>query len=248
MFRLRSESRIWIALAILAAVSAAIAGWYFLVHAESGPAGEFEIGNREHSAVRLTMLLEEVPAIADWGGDPIQLAKGVVALERMLLLCNNFEIHEDLDPACDHILKAADDLESRLDSEVEAAAEDLRSVMSRREMAAFELEEPWDRDISEYELGGEIRLAIDGLLTAMKACSARYQVCDEPTITVPVAAFIRLRGPMIAARPEDAQGRITYHLTSQLVDLVQAFSETDDLWKDSAAERVVLEIIRLGIR
>ena len=248
MSRLRSQSRIWIALATLAAVSAAIAGWYVFVHSESGPAGEFEIGDREHGAVRLTMLLEEVPAIADWGGDPIQLAKGVVALERMLLLCNNFEIHEDLDPACDHLLKAADDLVGRLDSEVEAAREDLRSVMSRREIAAFELEEPWDQDISEFELGGEVRLAIDGLLTAMLASSARYQVCDEPEITVPVAVFLRLRGPIIAAQPEDAQGRITYHLTNQLADLVQEFSETDDLWKDSAAERVVLEITRLGIR
>ena len=241
-----TDRRIVIGLAALAIASAVIAGWFFFIHKESGPAGEFDVSDREHSAVRLSMLIDKVRS-AERSRDPIEAAKGAVALERIELLCNNFEIDEDLDPACDHLLKAAGDPANGLRDNLDAAEQELRSLMSRRELAAFEIQEPWDADITDFEFDPDFRQAIYDLMIAMAVCSEQSWTCDQPLMDERIAAFLIQRLPTIAAPPENAHARITYLSTRELAGRVQQFADYP-LGNSVGASFVVLAINRLGIQ
>ena len=218
--------------------------------------GGFDIGNRTHAGVRLT-LLAEVLQDANPVNDPVSWAKAGYATSRIDEICNNFDIHEDLDAACDDLLAASGTPWNQLTPVLSAAFEDLRLVVSRREMAkaAEDGYATWDDDIIEFSLR-DAPNDLYGHLSLLK--SAMQPVADG------LRGDLRAGEDLAEARlsivltglwglsEEDDPDRVAKILTALALDDLRDFlseygDETNDFGRELTAGRIVDELDDLGV-
>ena len=160
---------------------------------------EFDISDRKQAAARLT-ILHQILSDGTPISDPIGWAKAGVAAMRVDQICNNFEIDEDLDPACDQLLLATETPFNRVSPVLTAAATELRKIISRRELAEVEHASSWDADIRSFAFDPAMQSALSQLKKTMGLCTRNRLSCADDALASAVAQFLSARPCRVSNR------------------------------------------------
>ena len=211
---------------------------------------EFDISNRDQAAARLSYLYD---ILSDGNpiSDPIGWAKAGAAGVRIQEICNNFDISEDLDPACDNLLIALETPFNQIGPVLTAAASELRSIIPRRKLAEYEERvRAWDGDISDFEFGFGTRIVLQSLKDLMDDCVQHEFLCDG---TRPeIREFTRHFSELVSAndsssREENVAISITIAAVSDLTDYILEFTREDSSYgRQLDANRIADELEDLG--
>lgn len=212
--------------------------------------GEFDISNREQAAARLSYLYD----ILSGGNpisDPIGWEKAGAAGIRIQEICNNFDISEELDPACDNLLIALETPFNQTGPVLTAAASELRSIIPRRKLAEYEERvQAWDGDISEFEFSFGTRIVLQSLKDLMDDCIRYEFLCDgtRPEIREFTRHFSELVSDNVSALGEDnVDIAITIAAVSDLTDYILEFTQEDSSYgRQLDANRIADELEDLG--
>ena len=213
----------------------------------------FDIGNRDHAAVRLT-LLAELMRDANPVNDPLSWAKAGYASSVIDDICNDFDIHSDLDVACDQLLLAGATPWSQLTPVLNSAFAELRQVAPRRVVAEVIASgvAVWDAEAINFtwleapdNLSGTLSVLKDEMETLALGVPSR--ILDDTNLI----SEVLLVGLWIFAPPEDASRASSMVAAFALGDVIEMLGEFNDARGTSRvrpiAQRIVDELDALGV-
>ena len=214
--------------------------------AQSDP--EFNIANRLHAAARLT-ILHGILADGNPLTDPIAWAKAGVAASRVGEICNNFDIDEGLDAACDQLLIAIETPFGSVAPILAAAATELRQVLSRRALAELGYATAWDADISNYRTDIRLIQVTNALIIPMRLCDADEHFCAADFYGEELLAFLAWRLSLRAdiGPDRDATAMISLGATDDLADhVIELTNETSPYAMRLKARSILRQLEQLG--
>ena len=207
---------------------------------------EFDITDRDMAAARLSYLYE-ILADGNPVSDPIGWAKAGAAASRVDEICNNFEISEDLDPACDQMLLVLETPFNQLGPILAAASSELRRILPRRKLAEYQdVVRVWDGDIGEWEFSREELDLLSDVRDETKKCADAETLCTDNRAAHLLGGMLS-----IAALHQDSEtvaSQISVLALSDLFDYVGEFAAEDSSYgRQLDAERILDELDDLGI-